>query len=138
MRQLITWTAGMTVEYSCIFGISSPVDGLNAGDQVNAFFDHRTIVTIQGKGGRIYWFVIQKLQQKYIYPDSPRFNSSDAIAAAERLRDVLVYRDITFGALWDRRATASMTALEENVFRTWHHGRMVLIGDSVHKVLPPP
>ncbi|KAF7169438.1 hypothetical protein CNMCM6106_004343 [Aspergillus hiratsukae] len=126
----------MTVEYSCIFGISSPIDGLNAGDQVNAFFDHRTIVTIQGKGGRIYWFVIQKLHQKYIYPNSPRFTSSDAVAAAERLRNVLVYRDITFGAIWDRRETASMTALEENVFRTWHHGRMVLIGDSVHKMTP--
>ncbi|PKX90478.1 FAD-dependent oxidoreductase [Aspergillus novofumigatus IBT 16806] len=126
----------MTVEYSCIFGISSPIPGLHAGHQVNAFFDRRTIVTIQGKGGRIYWFVIQKLQRKYIYPNSPRFTSSDAAAAAERLRDVLIYRDVTFGALWDRCETASMTALEENVFRTWHHGRMVLIGDSAHKMTP--
>jgi FAD dependent monooxygenase len=124
----------MAVEYSCIFGISSPVKGLNLGEQVNAFSNYRTIIMIQGKYGRIYWLVIQKLQKKYIYPNSPRFTSSDAADAAERLRDVVIYQDITFGAIWDSRETASMTALEENVFQTWHYGRMVLIGDSVHKV----
>ena len=40
---------GMTVEYSCIFGISAPIKGLIVGEQVNALFDHLTIVTVHGK-----------------------------------------------------------------------------------------
>jgi FAD dependent monooxygenase len=53
---------------------------------------------------------------------------------ASDLKEVKFFKDITFGQLWDSRETASMTVLEENVFDTWYHGRMVLMGDSVHKV----
>ncbi|PKX91336.1 FAD-dependent oxidoreductase [Aspergillus novofumigatus IBT 16806] len=119
---------GMTVEYSCIFGISSPIKGLEMGDQVNAFFDRLTIITIHGKDSRIFWFVIQKLDEKYTYPNSPRFTDADAAAMAEKLKDVRFYRDITFGQVWTNKEVASMTALEETIFQTWHHGRMALMG----------
>jgi FAD dependent monooxygenase len=124
----------MTVEYSCVFGISSPIKGLEMGDQVNAFFDRLTIITIHGKDSRVFWFVIQKLDKKYTYPNSPRFTDADAAAMAEKLKDVRFYKDITFGQVWTNKEAASMTALEETVFQTWHHGRMALLGDSVHKV----
>jgi FAD dependent monooxygenase len=124
----------MTVEYSCVFGISSPIKGLEMGDQVNAFFDRLTIITIHGKDSRVFWFVIQKLDRKYTYPNSPRFTDADAAAMAEKLKDVRFYKDITFGQVWTNKEVASMTALEETVFQTWHHGRMALLGDSVHKV----
>ncbi|GIK05241.1 hypothetical protein Aspvir_009345 [Aspergillus viridinutans] len=113
----------MTVEYSCIFGISSPIKGLEVGDQVNAFFDHLTIITIHGKDGRVFWFVIHKLDKKYTYPNTPRFTAADAAATAEKLKDVRFYKDITFGQVWTNKEVASMTALEENIFQTWHHGQ---------------
>ncbi|KAJ6131991.1 FAD/NAD(P)-binding domain-containing protein [Penicillium samsonianum] len=126
----------MTVEYSCIFGISAPIKGLIVGEQVNAFFDHLTIVTIHGKNGRVYWFLIQKLDRKYIYPECPRFTAKEIGPIVSHLKEIKFFKDITFGQLWDSRETASMTALEENVFDTWYHGRMVLMGDSVHKMTP--
>nr|Q9C447.1 RecName: Full=FAD-dependent monooxygenase paxM; AltName: Full=Paxilline synthesis protein M [Penicillium paxilli]AAK11530.1 PaxM [Penicillium paxilli] len=126
----------LTVEFRCIFGISSAMPGLKLGEQVNALFDGLTIVTIHGKDGRIYWFVIQKLGKKYVYPDSPRYTSHETSIAAEEIRDVKFYENITFGELWDKRETSSMTALEENTFKVWHHGRCVLLGDSVHKMTP--
>lgn len=123
------------MEYACIFGISSGIAGLLVGEQINAFFDHLTIITIHGKHGRIYWFVIRKLPTKYTYPEAPHFTTDDAALAAAELRNVRLYKHITFGHLWDTREVASMTALEENVFRMWHYDRVVLMGDSVHKVL---
>ena len=124
----------MAVEYRCLFGISSHIRGLEAGNQINAFFDHATIVTIHGKNGRLYWFLIEKLARRYVYPDVPRFTEKDMASVASQYRERQLYQDITFGHVWDAQETVSMTALEENVFSTWHHGRMALLGDSVHKV----
>lgn len=130
------WSIGLTAEFRCIFGISSAIPGLNLGEQVNALFDGLTIVTIHGKDGRIYWFVIQKLDKKYVYPNCPRYTSHDTSVAAEEMRKTVFYKDITFGRLWKNRETASMTVLEKNTFQNWSHGRLVLIGDSVHKMTP--
>lgn len=106
------------------------------GEQVNALFDGLTFVTIHGKNGRVYWFIIQKLDKKYTYPNCPRYTDADTSVAAEELKNIQFYQHITFGDLWDSRETASMTVLEENTFKTWYHGRLVLLGDSVHKMTP--
>lgn len=127
---------GLTVEFRCIFGISSPIKELVPGEQVNALFDGFTIITIHGKNGRVYWLVIQKLDKKYTYPNCPRYMTSDIEIAAEELRSIVFYKDLTFGHLWETRETVSMTALEENTFETWYHDRLVLLGDSAHKMTP--
>jgi FAD dependent monooxygenase len=128
------YVLGMTIEYACAFGISSSVPGLEVGDQVNALYDGLTIVTIHGKDGRVFWFVIKKLEKKYTYPDSVRFSAKDANQLCRELVGVRVLNDITFGRVWEKKEVVSMTALEENIFRTWHYDRLVCLGDSIHKV----
>ncbi|KAL4901497.1 hypothetical protein BDW74DRAFT_187705 [Aspergillus multicolor] len=122
--------------YCCIFGISSPVKGLNAGEQVNGLFDGVTFITIHGKNGRIYWFLIKKLERRYTYPDTPRLGPDDAASIAERFRSIPLCNGVTFGQVWDSREISRITPLEEGLFETWHYGRMVLIGDSAHKMTP--
>ncbi|KAG2417446.1 hypothetical protein HFD88_008665 [Aspergillus terreus] len=126
----------MTVEYSCIFGISSVETGLETGAMLQALRDGLTVLTIRGKDNRIFWFIIQKLGQKYVYPDCPRFSLDDAAEACARIADVQLYRDLHVRDLWKTRLVASMTALEEFLLQTWHYDRMVLLGDSVHKMAP--
>lgn len=124
----------MKAEYACIFGISSPIDGLKAGEQVNAFYDGLTIITIHGKGGRIFWFMIKKMEKKFTYPDRPRFPPEDVERVVATIGQYRIWGNIYVKDLWDRKEVMSMTPLEENVFETWHYDRMVLLGDSVHKV----
>ncbi|KAJ5608614.1 hypothetical protein N7537_005233 [Penicillium hordei] len=131
-----TERSSLTVEFRCIFGISSPIKELIPGEQVNALFDGLTIITIHGKNGRVYWFVIQKLDKKYTYPNCPRYMTSDIEIAVEQLRSIVFYKDLNFGHLWETRETVSMTVLEENTFETWYHDRLVLLGDSAHKMTP--
>ncbi|KAL5357442.1 hypothetical protein BJX96DRAFT_144476 [Aspergillus floccosus] len=126
----------MTVEYSCIFGISSVETGLEPGAMVQALRDGLTVLTIRGKDNRIFWFIIQKLDQKYVYPNSPRFSPDDAAEACAQIADVHVYKDLHVRDLWKTRLVASMTALEEFLLQTWHYDRMVLLGDSIHKMAP--
>ncbi|KAE8340703.1 hypothetical protein BDV24DRAFT_151823 [Aspergillus arachidicola] len=124
----------MKIEYACVFGISSPVPGLKVGDQVNAFHDGLTIITIHGKNGRVFWFVIKKLDNMYTYPDTVRFSNADAVRTCENIAHFPLVNGVTFGHVWENREVTSMTALEENIFNTWYTDRIVCIGDSIHKL----
>ncbi|KAK8075677.1 hypothetical protein PG997_010340 [Apiospora hydei] len=50
--------------------------------------------------------------------------------------DTRVAQDVTFRDLWQTKAIAGGANLDEGVVRMWHWGRMVLVGDAAHKVLP--
>ncbi|KAF8943905.1 hypothetical protein BGZ47_004900 [Haplosporangium gracile] len=47
-------------------------------------------------------------------------------------------KKLTLGDLinWTPKELISKVMLEEKVFKTWHHGRAVLIGDACHKLSP--
>ncbi|KAL4962870.1 FAD-dependent oxidoreductase [Aspergillus stella-maris] len=126
----------LSTEYSCVFGISPSIKGLNTGEQTVAMSDGAVILTAHGKNGRIYWFLIEKLDRQYIYPDHPRLGPQDAASSAERYRHHPLCNGATFGQLWDTREIATMTPLEEGLPETWYYNRMVLIGDSAHKMTP--
>ena len=64
----------------------------------------------------------------------PRFTEQDAIDSAENVLDAFVTDTVTFGELWRNRKTAIKVPMEETVFKKWHYGRTVIIGDSAHKV----
>ncbi|KAJ5493653.1 Monooxygenase FAD-binding, partial [Penicillium fimorum] len=126
----------LTVEYACLFGISLPIPGLRSGEHVNRYGDNFCIITFHGKGDRVFWFIIQKLEQVYTYPDAPRYSLADAAELCRKLRNVKLLGDVTVGDLWKSREVASMMALEEGLFENWHFKRMVLVGDSIHKMTP--
>ncbi|KAJ5388990.1 Monooxygenase FAD-binding, partial [Penicillium cataractarum] len=127
---------GLTIEYACVFGISLPIPGLRSGEHINRYGDKFCVITFHGKGDRVFWFIIQKLDRVYAYPNAPRFSPKDAASLCAKLSDVKLLGDITVGDLWKARQVASMTALEEGMFETWHFNRIVLLGDSTHKMAP--
>lgn len=113
---------------------SSAVPGLDIGEQVACFHDGFTIMTYQGLGGQVYWFIVQKLDRKYTYPYHPSFSKQDAVDVCERLGNVWLRDTVHFRHVWANRETFAVTPLEEGIVRPWHSGRMVCIGDSIHKV----
>ncbi|PYI28152.1 FAD/NAD(P)-binding domain-containing protein [Aspergillus indologenus CBS 114.80] len=124
----------LTGQYSCVFGMSSAVDGLEEGRWYDRRFDGATLFAVGGQDGLVFWFLLQKLDRVYVYPDCPRWSPGDLDATAESFRPRRLYNQVTFGQLWDRRTSAAMTTLEEGVAEVWHHDRTVLIGDSAHKM----
>lgn len=89
-----------------------------------------------GKHGRIYWFLFHRLPHNHHYGNAPRFSREDAIQHCESLARNPYWRSTTFGDLWERRVMFNMTAVDEYVLEQWHSGRIVCIGDSVHKIAP--
>ncbi|GAQ35582.1 hypothetical protein AtubIFM55763_004477 [Aspergillus tubingensis] len=109
---------------------------LEVADQVNAFHDNLTFIILVGKNKRAFWFVLKKMDQRYTYPDNPRFSAEYTAQTCEKLAHLHLTKDLTFRQVWDSRVLAAMTPLEENIFQTWYLNRIVCIGDSVHKMTP--
>ncbi|KAL5362265.1 FAD/NAD(P)-binding domain-containing protein [Aspergillus floccosus] len=129
---------GLTAEYACIYGISSAVPGFEVGEHVASLNNKRSFLTFPGSHDRTFWFLISKLDRKYVYADGdmPRFTAADTASVVERYAEDIIWGAVKFRDLWDRRTRYNMTVLEENVFDTWHHKRIVCIGDSIHKMAP--
>ncbi|PKX95412.1 FAD-dependent oxidoreductase [Aspergillus novofumigatus IBT 16806] len=126
----------LTAEYACIYGISSAVPGFQAGEHVASLNNKRSFLTFPGSHDRTFWFLIWKLDRKYVYADGdmPRFTATDTASVVERYAEDIIWGEVTFRDLWDRRTRHNTTVLEENVFDTWHYKRIVCIGDSIHKI----
>ncbi|KAL4866262.1 hypothetical protein BDV12DRAFT_210620 [Aspergillus spectabilis] len=123
----------MTADYACVFGISSSIPGLQSGENINMYRSGFTILTFHNKE-RIYWFIISKMDKTYTYPSIPRFSPRDAEELCARFAHVRISGDVFGRDIWESRKVASMTAMEEGVFDTWSHGRIVLLGDAVRKM----
>ncbi|RPB17841.1 flavo protein monooxygenase [Morchella conica CCBAS932] len=121
-------------EYACIYGISWNIPELVIGDQVTCVYDGVSVMTFNGSQGRIIWFVTKKLDKRYHYPDIPRFTNVDAEKVCEGIQTKAIWGKVTFADIWAGRESYWMTALEENVFEHWHVGRVVCLGDSIHKL----
>ncbi|KAJ0159890.1 FAD-dependent urate hydroxylase [Colletotrichum tanaceti] len=124
----------MSAEYSCVFGISRGPSGLTAGEQIMRMYDGRTLVVIPSKDDVVFWFLSRKLDRRYKYSEAPRFTLEDGTAACAELADAPLADGVRFGDVWKIRQTFNMVVLEENLLRTWSFGRVLCIGDSIHKM----
>ncbi|KAJ5155046.1 orotidine-5'-phosphate decarboxylase [Penicillium coprophilum] len=129
-----------TINYACIFGISSQVDQLDGGEQITCYNDGWSILSVIGQNGRIFWFLFIKLEKEYVYDGSheslPRFSRADARAHCERLAQEPVWKEVKFGQIWARCEVFQMTPLEEGLLGKWHWKNIICIGDSMHKFAP--
>lgn len=90
-----------------------------------------------GKDGRCFWFVFDKLNATCKPPNMPRYRQDED--QSEFVKPFLgryVSQKVTFDALWQRRTKTTLTVLEEALYTHWTCDRVVLLGDSVHKMTP--
>ncbi|KAK9414811.1 putative FAD/NAD(P)-binding domain-containing protein [Seiridium unicorne] len=85
---------------------------------------------------KVFFFFIVRVDEPYTWPHRARYTDQDAEALAGSLAQHAVSNSLTFGELWKRRVRGGLVSLEEGVLDHWHHGRIVLAGDSAHKVTP--
>ncbi|PLB53719.1 FAD/NAD(P)-binding domain-containing protein [Aspergillus steynii IBT 23096] len=122
-----------TINYACVFGISSPISKWPTGHQVVAFGQGKAIMTVSGPDRRLFWFIVLKLKTPRQHGKRPQFSRQDAEAECEKAAEVWVTKGVQFEEVWRNREIFSATLLEEALLPRWHWGRVVCIGDSVHK-----
>ncbi|KAL7783646.1 hypothetical protein V8C37DRAFT_413647 [Trichoderma ceciliae] len=84
----------------------------------------------------VYFFAIFALDGPFTWPRRERYTEEDAQKLADQILDKPVTEELLFGEVWRRRTRSAVIPLEEFVMNHWHHGRIVLAGDAVHKVHP--
>ncbi|PHH60640.1 hypothetical protein CDD81_1391 [Ophiocordyceps australis] len=84
----------------------------------------------------VYFFVIFLRDEPLVWPKRERHSQDEAQALADMVMDKPVNDKILFGEVWRRRYRDGVISLQEGVMEHWHHGRIVLAGDAVHKVHP--
>ena len=65
-----------------------------------------------------------------------RYTETDADAFVKSLLDVPVYKDVKLGDIWKEKEVYGMTQIHAGMAKQWHWSRLVLVGDSAHKVSP--
>lgn len=83
----------------------------------------------------MYWFAFVKNEKQFQSHEIPRYTVEDKGRVASELRGDRLMPNLTFADLYDNQLLATLVPLEEFVLHRWYHGRIVLMGDSVHKVL---
>lgn len=126
----------MFADYRCLYGMSSPVPGLQKTSIYRTFNKDWSFLVVVGKDECCFWFVFEKLSRTHKLPNLPRYTESDQAKFVKPFMNRHVSQDVTFEALWHRKTAATLAALEEAQYRHWTYGRFVCLGDSIHKMTP--
>jgi 2-polyprenyl-6-methoxyphenol hydroxylase-like FAD-dependent oxidoreductase len=106
----------------------------------NVYYHGVSGVAAAGVTGLVFWFLFVKSDQVTKTPNTPRFTEEQMLATITKYGDHALGPGYTYNDLWNSRVKANMVALEEGVLQTkWNSGgRVVLIGDAVHKATVNP
>lgn len=124
---------GLRCKYACIYGISLDVPQVAEGVQRSLLDEGLTIHLINGKGSKVFWFLIYEVS-RYHGSKEPSFQSSKAREICDDLRSKKVDENVLFGDIWSRCSVYKLTPLDEGMFKRYHYGRMLCIGDAIRKV----
>jgi FAD dependent monooxygenase len=124
----------MFTNFACVYGISSPTEGILEGDTFFVYRKDVSIIIFTGKDGIIFWFVVEDLGRVYPYADTPFYTPADADALCRSAASVRLSPTIQFQDIYANRSVAIKVPLEEGMAKIWHTDRIVIAGDAAHKV----
>jgi hypothetical protein len=123
-----------TCDYGGLFGISKAPEGILPDQAFKCFGEGHNHLCAAGPDGTLYWFLPFKNQQKTQGKAIPRYTEDDLNRVVALARDDIVRPGVNFGDIYDRRIRVSIVPIEEGILKHSFYKRMVLLGDSWHKV----
>jgi 2-polyprenyl-6-methoxyphenol hydroxylase-like FAD-dependent oxidoreductase len=120
--------------YQCSFGIAVDVANWPKHEQSFTTGDNKAFLVTSGPKGRVYWFLFVKLPEVKHGKDIPRYTKEDEGLFVKEHQALPITESLTFGQLFSKGITSTLTPLHQVVFEKWFFDRMLLIGDSAHKV----
>jgi FAD dependent monooxygenase len=121
-------------QFSGLFGVSTQQPSMNLGPgDSHVIFGHGDTKLLFTQPGKAYWAIIFK--DEYSRPAKWWKPTEEEVeAVADKYKDVVMTPDVKLGDLWETRTRQGLLSFEEGVLSKWHAGRIVLVGDSAHKV----
>ena len=120
--------------YRCSFGIAQHVPGWVSGDQNIVNGNGQSQLVVSGPEERVYWFLFDRLPEIKYGKDIPKYSKEEEAEFVRQNYNLPITKEVTFGQVFDRRLSSTLTPLHEVVFKKWFFGRIITFGDSAHKV----
>ncbi|KKK22258.1 hypothetical protein P175DRAFT_0477239 [Aspergillus ochraceoroseus IBT 24754] len=134
----------MVTRWKCLVGMGPPVAPEALGEHdMTVVHDNGCSFLFLTQPDKLFFFVFVRLERHHHELDGSgqprrkrRYTDADAEAVADSFAGHPICERLVFGDIWRKRTRGSLISLEEGVLQHWSHGRIVLAGDSVHKVTP--
>lgn len=101
---------------------------------INVSNQNRNYFCAGGTDGQFYWFAFAKNEKSTRGSSILRYTEEDKESLAATLKDDTIKPGLTFGDLYASQTTSTLVPIEEGLLERCFHGRIVLTGDSWHKV----
>ncbi|KAK8029894.1 FAD binding domain protein [Apiospora rasikravindrae] len=125
----------LKTSWKTLIFITPGIPALGERDLTVTYNDGFTFL-VTSQPDAVYFFVIFRREKPFTWPKREHHTEADVEKLAAQVLDKPVTDQLLFSEVWKRRTRASVVSLEEYVLEHWHHGRIVLAGDAVHKVHP--
>ncbi|OQE00300.1 hypothetical protein PENVUL_c054G07904 [Penicillium vulpinum] len=125
----------MKTHWKCLIGMAPADPGLGERDMTVVHDSKYSFLTLS-QPDRVFFFVFFRLSKPTSWPQRQRYSDADAESLAASVANHHLSETTVFGELWKSRYRGALIPLEEGVLEHWYHGRIVLAGDSVHKMTP--
>ncbi|KAF4236331.1 hypothetical protein CNMCM8980_003093 [Aspergillus fumigatiaffinis] len=125
----------MVTRWKCLVGMGPAAPELGERDMTVVHADRYSFLFLT-QPDKLFFFVFFRLEHEFRWPERRRYTDADAEALAASVASHPICETLVFGEIWQKRIRGSLISLEEGILQHWSHGRIVLAGDSVHKVTP--
>lgn len=124
-------------EFRGIFGVSTVKDSFNLGPaDTHVILGQDNTKMVFTQHGKVYWGITFK-DEAHLPEKRDKATEADIEAVAKNFADHPITEKIKVGDLWGTNIRNGLLTVEEGVLGKWYAGRIVLVGDSVHKVQIP-
>ncbi|KAI3394929.1 hypothetical protein diail_2101 [Diaporthe ilicicola] len=83
-----------------------------------------------------YWFAFSQLPETKSGKAIPKYSREDEAQFVKENAHRPITETITFGQVYERRISSTLTPLHEQVFKKWYFRRVFILGDAAHKPNP--
>lgn len=122
-----------TTTYRGLYGVSTWVKGIEENTLYEMHSEKLTIQIIPSKDGMMFT-VYQRLPVSS--KTSVRCSEEEKEAFAAEVGDTYVAPGVQFKDIWSEQTWSYASGLEEGIADKWYSERVVLVGDTVHKMTP--
>lgn len=125
---------GFKCTYKALVGIGKAPEGIPQDQGFKNFREGRSYLCVGGLDRKFYFSLFVRNQEVTQGDAIPRYTEQDRDALVATYKDDIVYPGLTFGEVYQNRTCSTLLPIEEGMLPNCFYKRMVLVGDSWHKV----